>query len=285
MEVDNIIQKFNDHLDKNINFQRVNHFYLIETNYTNKIELGYELINKIIKEKYINLSFEELLNEEYVLIVDTENSIIKTEEVLEIKNKFSRKAVGEKPYFYLINDCEKMNRSSANKLLKFLEEPIENIYAIMLTSNKNKLLRTIVSRCQLTRFYVIENEFINQKNEDIDFILKFVSSYEEKKEEAICYLNKDFYDKLSDRIYLNKFLNNILFVYNDVLNLMFVDEVKYFNKYKSELEKIKKNNNIKTIHDKVYILSELINLLVYNPNIKLLIDKLIIRMSGVDTNE
>lgn len=285
MEVDNIIQKFNDHLDKNINFQRVNHFYLIETNYTNKIELGYELINKIIKEKYINLSFEELLNEEYVLIVDTENSIIKTEEVLEIKNKFSRKAVGEKPYFYLINDCEKMNRSSANKLLKFLEEPIENIYAIMLTSNKNKLLSTIVSRCQLTRFYVIENEFINQKNEDIDFILKFVSSYEEKKEEAICYLNKDFYDKLSDRIYLNKFLNNILFVYNDVLNLMFVDEVKYFNKYKSELEKIKKNNNIKTIHDKVYILSELINLLVYNPNIKLLIDKLIIRMSGVDTNE
>ena len=35
-----------------------------------------------------------------------------------------------------------------NSLLKFLEEPVEEVYAILTTKNINKVLPTIQSRCR-----------------------------------------------------------------------------------------------------------------------------------------
>ena len=52
---------------------------------------------------------------------------------------------------YIIKECDKMNLQTANSILKFLEEPADNIIAILMTNNISKLLETIVSRCQLIR--------------------------------------------------------------------------------------------------------------------------------------
>lgn len=45
-----------------------------------------------------------------------------------------------------------MNNSSANALLKFLEEPEANVTALLLTERLNAIMSTIRSRCQLVSF-------------------------------------------------------------------------------------------------------------------------------------
>ena len=58
---------------------------------------------------------------------------------------------GERRVF-IVNDAEKMNDSSANALLKTLEEPPPSTYLILISSRPDALLKTILSRCQMIRF-------------------------------------------------------------------------------------------------------------------------------------
>ena len=53
---------------------------------------------------------------------------------------------------YIIADAERMNASSANSLLKVLEEPPARVTFILIAESSVALLPTIVSRCQLLRF-------------------------------------------------------------------------------------------------------------------------------------
>ncbi|MGE0091474.1 MAG: ATP-binding protein [Bacteroidales bacterium] len=46
---------------------------------------------------------------------------------------------------------EKMNQEAANKLLKFIEEPSEGTYIFMITHAPEKIIPTILSRCQIVR--------------------------------------------------------------------------------------------------------------------------------------
>ena len=55
---------------------------------------------------------------------------------------------------------EKMNLSSANKLLKILEEPPEQTLFLMVCNHPEQLLATIISRVQQIPFYKIDNEDI-----------------------------------------------------------------------------------------------------------------------------
>jgi len=49
----------------------------------------------------------------------------------------------------IIISAEKMNKESQNALLKTLEEPPKKTYILLTTSNKEKLLPTILSRCKI----------------------------------------------------------------------------------------------------------------------------------------
>jgi DNA polymerase-3 subunit delta' len=51
----------------------------------------------------------------------------------------------------LLNQVERMNLNAANSLLKSLEEPTNNTVIILLTSQLNRLLPTIKSRCQILK--------------------------------------------------------------------------------------------------------------------------------------
>jgi DNA polymerase III subunit delta' len=53
---------------------------------------------------------------------------------------------------FLIDEAEKLNRSSTNALLKILEEPPPTSHIILITSRPALLLETIRSRCQMIRF-------------------------------------------------------------------------------------------------------------------------------------
>jgi len=60
----------------------------------------------------------------------------------------------------LIWGAEYMNKEAANKLLKLIEEPPDNSYLILMTENKDRLLSTIVSRCQEIPLKPLSNQFI-----------------------------------------------------------------------------------------------------------------------------
>ena len=60
----------------------------------------------------------------------------------------------------IIDPAERLNVSSANSLLKTLEEPPGNALIILLTENAGMLLSTVRSRCQLIRFAPLSPEHV-----------------------------------------------------------------------------------------------------------------------------
>jgi DNA polymerase-3 subunit delta' len=59
---------------------------------------------------------------------------------------------------YIINEAEKMTTQAQNAILKTLEEPPEYAVIIMLTSNVNALLPTILSRCVVLNMKPVPDE-------------------------------------------------------------------------------------------------------------------------------
>lgn len=73
---------------------------------------------------------------------------IKVEQIRYLKSEFNKSGVESDRKVFIIQDAQKMSIGAANSLLKFLEEPSGNITAFLLTSEPQKLLLTIISRCQ-----------------------------------------------------------------------------------------------------------------------------------------
>lgn len=83
-----------------------------------------------------------------VVMIDPDGLSIKVGQIRYLKTEFSKSGVESRRKVFIINDAEKMTNSAANSLLKFLEEPAGEVTAILLTSQPQKILPTILSRCQ-----------------------------------------------------------------------------------------------------------------------------------------
>ena len=75
--------------------------------------------------------------------------------------------VAVKPYgsahkVYIINEAEKMTAQAQNALLKTLEEPPEYVVILLLTSNVNSLLPTILSRSVALNMKPVPDELVKQ---------------------------------------------------------------------------------------------------------------------------
>lgn len=72
-----------------------------------------------------------------------------------------------KPYasdkkIYIINEAEKMNTQAQNALLKTLEEPPEYAVILILTTNVDALLPTILSRCVILNMKPVEDRLVKE---------------------------------------------------------------------------------------------------------------------------
>lgn len=276
------IEEFEKLINKYIKKNKINHAYLIETNVNNRIDLANSLIEKILEVQEWN-NIEDLSNNYDLQIIKTENQFIKKEEIISLKEKYKTKSIYNKIRIYIIEEAEKLNNSSANTLLKFLEEPEEDIIAILITNNSNLVINTIVSRCQVIRYYVEKNNTSDINKEYIDFLFQFINKFELEKEKSIAYIN-EFSKNIQDRQQLSEFLKNMLYVYNDVLHKKINYKINYFLEYENDIQKIAEINSIKDIKNKINAINTCLERIKYNTNIKLLLDKLIILMSGVDFN-
>lgn len=88
-----------------------------------------------------------------MIIVDGKNKSIKKPDILHIQEEFTKTALeikGKK--IYILNLVENATADALNSLLKFLEEPVSDVYAILITEKPEVILPTIVSRCQRIPF-------------------------------------------------------------------------------------------------------------------------------------
>lgn len=86
------------------------------------------------------------------------NATIKKEQMEQLEKEFTLSNVEKGPRVFIINDIDKATLSSANSLLKFLEEMKDDCYGILLTENLSNVLNTIKSRSQIVTFEKIDKE-------------------------------------------------------------------------------------------------------------------------------
>ena len=108
-------------------------------------------------------------NPDFIEIPEYGNSI-KIAQIRELQEKIYQKPIVSSKKVVIIDNSEKMTEEAQNSLLKTLEEPPEYIVIILITSNENKLLNTIKSRCLKLSFVNIDSkemlEYID-KNQEI----------------------------------------------------------------------------------------------------------------------
>ncbi|MGX4601577.1 DNA polymerase III subunit [Faecalimicrobium sp. JNUCC 81] len=136
--------------------------YLTNSLRKNKINHAYmfEGIDGIGKKKFAGELAKILLNTENVdsspdyININADGSSIKIAQIRKLQTDIIIKP--HKEYkIYIINEAEKMTVEAQNALLKTLEEPPEYAIMILITSNKERLLDTIKSRCEIIKFLPI----------------------------------------------------------------------------------------------------------------------------------
>ncbi len=173
--------------------------------------------NSVCGECHACISIKKNTNPN-VFIVKPEGNTIKKEQILSLENEFS--LTSESKRIFIIDGIDKATISSANTLLKFLEEANENTYGILLTDNVSMVLPTIVSRSQVINFTPINRNIMlielidNNVNQEIAAV---VSSIASSLDEAFM-LSKD--EKFQETFKLAKKISESIIVseYDPVLD-------------------------------------------------------------------
>ena len=219
-------------------------------------------------------------------IIDTEEMWIKKEKIDSLQKNFNFKPIIGKRKVYIINNADRIKDTIANKLLKFIEEPAEGIVAILVTENKEKIIDTIISRCQIislkTSYKASDLNILKKYDKNmIDDTLNFVKFLEKEKINSIAYTNDLVHSKLKDRIYYIHFFEIMILFYNDIINYILNNELKIFKDYDIEIGNFE-TKKIANILKKIDIILEFKKYIINNVNLNLLIDKLIINFEKVD---
>ena len=141
----------------------------------------------------------------------------------------------------IIDSADYLNISSANSMLKILEEPKENTYIFLISNQISLLLPTIRSRClkikfnthNLTNFTnIIKNNIDEISNEEINFYFELTYG---SPGTTILYYNNDFLDifQLSIKCLLSNDLDDDKINLSNILSKLTNDE---FNNYLSMLK-------------------------------------------------
>ena len=123
-------------------------YHLINFILSNDEEFPYDQKNFTINEN--NKSFKLTINNvnpNFNLIdVASDKKFIDISQIRNLILNLNKSSLNKKPRFVLIDNIENLNKNSINSLLKFLEEPNDNIYFLLIHNNK-RILSTLKSRC------------------------------------------------------------------------------------------------------------------------------------------
>lgn len=213
-----------------------------------------------------NNSFDDLY------IVNPETITIKKEEIDNLMNYFQTKSIRENGHrVYIIYGFERLREDVSNKILKFLEEPEDNIHAILMTENPGKILSTIISRCQVIN---IKSEDTKIEDEIYLNMIGFLEKIIKIKEETIAYVNQYFGVYILDREKIEECFS--------ALEKIILNEINYRNNIQYDENIMIKNLSLydmKKIVNFLEITSRKKSLIKRNINLPLLLDSYIIEVS------
>lgn len=234
-----------------------------------------------------------------MLYYDCSDSSLKKEEVVDLQEQFMKTPLEEKGIkIYIIKQVENASVAALNTLLKFLEEPTDNTYAILISKNIYHVLPTIVSRCECLKFNVTSKSVLYDAFKgSMDSLNAYFVSYlhgninmpEEEEYQIACEALKSFVNNFEKRMdeflvhYELEILTNdkvkdikVMRYFMDLLGLFFKDlavcrldadnwytkAVRGFSNYpkatKMYLETILQKDKINNVNNLLLVMEELI---------------------------
>lgn len=204
-------------LRNTIDSGKISHFYLFEGEKgTSKKDIALAFSKAILCKADIDapceicascLKFNSENHPDFKMLSPSK-SFIKKEDVEDMIDDISIIPFEGGKKVFLIEDLELARPETQNLLLKTLEEPPNYVVIIILTSNVNKMLTTIRSRCQSIKFYNKDNmEYIRKlegfevlRDEIIDIVDNLIRGNKVKSFSSIDFFvkNKDIISELLD---------------------------------------------------------------------------------------
>ena len=97
------------------------------------------------------------------MIVQPRGQQIRVDQVRYLKSEFSKSAVEGNQKVFIIDGADRMTVSAANSLLKFIEEPADNVYSFLLTTNRSAILPTVMSRTQVVELPTVSSRVFDHE--------------------------------------------------------------------------------------------------------------------------
>jgi DNA polymerase-3 subunit delta' len=163
-------KKQQEFLKKMVESENVPHALLFTGNEKlGKKKIAFNLISSIFKENIFQ-------HPDFNLVIPKEKQI-QINQIRDVNWKLSLKPVKAPLLSIIIDHAHLMTKQAQNCFLKTLEEPKSRALLVLISEYPRHLLPTIISRCQIVKFYPVEKKEINNylktqkfKQEQIDEI-------------------------------------------------------------------------------------------------------------------
>ncbi len=266
--------------------QKFSHAYLIETKdyadtdnlvlaFAKFLYCPYHYTDSSHCEDCNSCHLIDLANNSDIITISPDGSWIKKDQIQEIKEKFMTKSLDNHVRIYIIKEADKLNKQAANALLKFLEEPDNQLIGILVCRNRYQVLETLQSRCQLLSL-LGEQTLI--QIEDENFFHDFIDILETKREAAIAFLPSFFSNE-----YLNKedwlsIFQQLEVIYEQSLRKSVLSN--FSSPYDDLIKQVLSYNSTKDCLRKIEVIHSYIQRLAFNLNLSLMLDSFVIDFSG-----
>ena len=194
MNQNNIIdnqQIINNIINNSINNKSFSHAYLLTgVPGSPLLSTALKLAHSILFNNNETFNIGELINNFNLIVLDAKKENITKDKIEEIDNRFCKPSVSKIiNKVYIINIVENIDNKNLYYLLKLLEEPRDNTYAILTSENPSLLLPTIISRTQVLRInpnkyedLLIDSIKNNINNEDAELLSMLFNNIDDIKE-------------------------------------------------------------------------------------------------------
>ncbi len=241
--------------------------------------------------------------------VRPQGKVIKKEQIQELINEFSKASIERGARVYVIEEADKLNLTSANTLLKTMEEPGSEIYQILITENYDALLKTIVSRAEILHFKPIDRSIIRRQLMEndidqniaaaiseytvdmgtaikiahdknmtgiIDLVTSIHKAFLSKTESALLQFKEQSNTILNDLDFTDFFLTLMIIYGKDILNfqLRHLDEICFIGESET-IKQLSEKMSQKYIEQNLSDMLSLKSRLKFNINTKLAFDKML----------
>jgi DNA polymerase III subunit delta' len=302
---------------------RIAHAYLFEgMRGTGKRETGLLLAKSLfcLSPKEDVIPCEECINckrinhgnHPDIHIVEPDGLSIKKQQIHQLQEEFSKTGVESNQKLYMIYHADKMTVNAANSLLKFLEEPHEQTYAVLITEQPQKMLPTIISRCQVLSFKPLSTKQFVQKQiengiqkERAPLIAELTNNLEEALElnqdewfaqaqkivvklyemhmksplEALTFLQEGWNTHFKDKKQIDRGLDLLLLIFKDLLYIQIgkPEQIVYVNETKM-LEEYALKTSGRRLAQQMTVILEAKRKLQANMNTQLLMEELVLSL-------